>query len=332
MPNLNAGAGAEIAETTQSRPPSSARMDQVKFEEGKRVFFRVATRDIFTVNTHRFLPVLTQPPAELVAKAKENKKEVSWPKMLWSVCQNDRIFQNAGPDGEPVPGSYEAGYGECRIERIFKGQKGRFDKPIDKVDRLTYILVVLQEAVWGDNGKLAGLKDIEEKYVSKEGTEFTVPAIRYVSQFYRSVYSAMFTAVQLDDGELAGKSFMVKREGKDYTVAPVTGAKATEKQQQAVENTLEKMGFSLAGFILAHASDDHLDRFWGDGSGTPAADANGSAAVPASPAPDAPALAEDAQDNLADFASKLSVNAKQAGSEPAAEAEPAEDGALTVSG
>jgi hypothetical protein len=328
---MNAGAGAEIAETTQVKAPSAARMDQVKFEEGKRVFFRVATRDIFTADTHRFMTVLTQPPAELVAKAKEAKKEVKWPGVLWSICQDDRIFQNIDQDGNPVPGSYEAGYGECRIKRIFKGVKGKFDKPMDKVDRLTYILIVLQEATWAD-GKLAGLKDIEEKYVNKEGTEVTVPAIRYVSQFYRSIYSAMFTAVALDDGELIGKSFMVKREGKDYTVAPVTGAKANEKQQKAVDDTLEMMGFSLADFLLAHASDDHYDRFWGDGSGTPAADATGEA--PAAPAPDAPALAEDAQDNLADFASKLSFNAKQAGSEPAAaaEAEPADDGALSVSG
>jgi hypothetical protein len=328
---MNAGAGAEIAETTQVKAPSAARMKQVKFEDGKRVFLRVATRDIFTADTHRFLPVLTSAPAELVAKAKEDKKEVNWPKMLWSICQNDRIFQNADADGNPIPGSYEDGYGTCRIEHIFKGKKGRFDKAIDKVDRLTYILVVLQEATWAD-GKLSGLKDIEEKYVNKEGTEVTVPAIRYVSQFYRSIYSAMFTAVALDDGELAGKSFMIKRDGKDYTVAPVTGAKADEKQQKAVEDTLEKMGFSLADFILAHASDDHLDRFWGDGSGVEAVDTGGSEQAPASPAPDAPALAEDAQGQLADFASKLSVNAKQAGSEPAAEAEPADDGALSVSG
>jgi hypothetical protein len=321
MPNLSAGAGAEVAETTQVSRPSSARMDQVRFEDGKRVFVRIANADIFTADTHRFLPVLTQPPAEMVAKAKEAKRDVKWPSMLWSICQDDRIFWDLDPEtGEPVPGRYETGYGDCRIKHLFRGKKGKFDKDLTKADRLTYVVVVLQEAKF-EGRTLTGLKDVTEKWTNKEGTETIVPALRYMAQFYRQTFSPMINTINLDkDAQLMGTSWMIKRDGKDYTVAPVNGATATAKELETYANTMEMMGFTLGDFILAHASDDHYDRFWGDGSGAAAADAGGSGATTA-PEPDAPAapLDENAALNLADFESKLSANAKKNGAkdEPA---------------
>lgn len=339
MPNLSAGSGAVVAETTQVSRPSSARMEFVKFEEDKRVFFRIATDDIITADTHRFLPVLTQPPAEMVAKAKENKKEIKWPAMLWSVCQDDRIFRNVGPDGEPLPASapnaYEAGYGDCRIKHIFKGRKGKFDKDLTKPDRLTYVVVVLQEATWDNSSgvnKLVGIKDVTEKWTDKDGQDVIVPALRYVSAFYRSIFSAMLNTVALDpNGQLMGTSWMVKRNGKDYTVAPVNGAKATEDELAAYAKTLDMMGFTLGDFILNHASDDHLDRFWGDGSGAPAADAggNGAGSAPEPDAATATPLDPAAQDNLTDFEARLTGQVKDAGAKAAAE--PAETAELSVS-
>lgn len=319
MPNLNAGAGAVVAETTRAKRPTSARMDQVKFGEDERVFFRVATDDVFTADTHRFTPVLTQPPAEMVEKARKDKREVKWPSVMWAICQDDRIYRNTGPDGEPVPGSYEAGYGDCRIKHYFAGKKGRYDRDLTRVDRLTYVLVVLQDATWKD-GKLAGLADRTEKWTDKDGTEVTVPAIRYMAQFYRNVYSPMINSVNLGDGRLIGKSFMIKRSGKDYTVAIVPDIDASEDELAAYTRTLDLMGFTLGDFILSHGDAEHYDRFWGDGSGTPAPDAAGNGAgsvTEPDTAPGAP-VAPDAALNISMFADKLSANAAQAGAEPAA--------------
>jgi hypothetical protein len=335
MPNLSAGSGAVVAETTQVSRPSSARMDYLKFEEGKRVFFRIATDDIITADTHRFLPVLTQPPAEMVAKAKEAKKEVKWPQTLWSVCQDDRIFLNTDEAGEPIKGSYEAGYGDCRVKHIFKGKKGKYDKDLTKADRLTYVVVVLQEATWDNSSgtnKLTGIRDVTEKWTDKDGQDVIVPALRYVQAFYRSIFSPMLNTVALDpNGQLMGTSWMVKRDGKDYTVAPVNGAKATEAELEAYAKTLDMMGFTLGDFILAHASDDHLDRFWGDGSGAVAADSGGNGAGSA-PEPDtaqAAPLDPEAQLNLTDFEARLTGQVKDAGAKDAAE--PAETAELSVS-
>lgn len=318
MPNLNAGAGAEVAETTQVKRPSSARMEQVKFGEDERVFFRVATADLFTADTHRFTPVLTQAPAEMVEKARKDKREVKWPQVMWAVCQDDRIFLNADDAGAPIPGSYEAGYGDCRIKHYFAGKKGRYDRDLVRVDRLTYVLVVLQEATW-TGGKLTALTDKTEKWTDKDGAEVLVPAIRYMAQFYRNVYSPMINSVNLGDGRLVGRSFMVKRSGKDYTVAVVPGIDASAEELATYTRTLDTMGFTLGDFILQHADNEHYDRFWGDGSGTPAPDAvgNGASAPEPDAAPAAP-LDPQAELNLTDFATKLAGNAAQAGSEPAA--------------
>jgi hypothetical protein len=322
MPNLNAGAGAEVAETTQVKRPSSARMEQVKFGEDERVFFRVATPDIFTADTHRFTPVLTQAPAEMVEKAKKDKRDVKWPSVMWAVCQDDRIFNITDEAGEPVRDSYEAGYGNCRIKHYFAGKKGKYDRDLTKVDRLTYVVVVLQEATFDTSGttsKLKALKDKTEKWTDKDGAEVTVPAIRYMAQFYRNVYSPMINSVNLGDGRLVGKSFMVKRSGKDYTVAVVPGIDASDDELATYTRTLDTMGFTLGDFILQHAGTEHYDRFWGDGSGTPAPDAggNGNGAVQEPDAAPGVPLDPAAQLNLNAFEAALGKNAAKAGSEPA---------------
>jgi hypothetical protein len=280
------------------------------------VCFRIATAEIYTADTHRFTPVLTQPPAEYVAKAREAGKEAKWPQVMWAICQDDRIFLNTGPDGEPVKGDYEAGYGDCRIKHYFAGKKGRYDRDLTKCDRLTYVLVVLQDATM-EGSKLLGLKDRTEKWTNKEGTEVTVPAIRYMAQFYRSVFSPMVNTVNLGSGELEGSSWMVKRDGKDYTVSPVSGAKASTGELDACAATLQMMEFSLGDFILSHAAADHYDRFWGDGTGTaaPSADGNGTTAEP--DAAQAAPLDPQAELNVQNFAEKLSTQAKGAGAQPA---------------
>lgn len=326
MPNLTAGKGSKVAEETQAKRGSAARLDQLRFGNNVREFFRFVTEEeeMVTADIHRFLPVLTKPPAEMVAKAAENKKEVKWPSGMWAVCQDDRIFLNTGPDGEPVKGEYEPGYGQCRVKSIFAGQKDDYKKDRTRPDRLTYALVVLQEATY-DGQNLKGLTDKTEKWTDKEGAEYTVPAVRYMAQLYRNVYSKILNAVALAGGNPYGRSFMIRREDTEYNVAMVPstmpGATATGDELAAYAKTLDLMGFSLGDFIIDHSSDEHYDRFWGDGSGSPAPSQGGDGAASA-PEPDAAPgvpLNPEAQTSLDAFQAKLNGNAAKAGSTPAEE-------------
>ncbi|HEY8295552.1 MAG TPA: hypothetical protein VIG41_09460 [Micrococcaceae bacterium] len=327
MPNLNAGKGADVAEATQTGRRSSSRLDQVRFKNNELVVFRLVTKpeDFFTADVHRFLPVLTKPPADMVENAAKNKKEVNWPSGMWAVCQDDRIYLNTGPDGEPIKGSYEDGYGQCRIKTIFKGQQDEYKNDRTKPSRLTYGVVVLQDARY-EGKHLRALNDRMEEWTDQDGTKYQVPAVRYMAQLYRNVWSPLImgAAADMENPDPCGRSFMIRRQDTAYSVSLVPGLRASAEQTDAAEKTLELMGFDLDTFMLDHGTTEHYDRFWGDGTGTPAPSRNGSAGQAA--APDSASgheLSPEAETNLAKFGEMLAANARNAGSEPEPSSAPA---------
>jgi hypothetical protein len=334
MPNFNAAKGTSYAEETQSRGGGrSSRLAPVKLEQGKRVFVRVLTRsdEVITADTHRFAPVTTQPTAKMKAKAKEAGKEVKWPDTMWGICPLDRIFS----DGD---GGYEDGYGECLIHTKYAGQKGgQYNKPLDKTDRHTYAVVVLQDVKFEGNN-VVSCEDVIESWTDKDGTEHKVPAYRYLAQSWRNIWSAATTAAAMAEREdIGGQVFMLKRDGTDYTVLLVQSKKAlpTDAKMEVYAKGLEMMEFSLENFILEHASAEHYDRFWGAGPQDKAEDGDDAevdGAAGAVAEPDAAAGAEpdpEAQSRIDGFAAALAGQSKGAGAaEPDSAPESGEDAAL----
>jgi hypothetical protein len=337
MPNFDAATGTAYAEETQAQSGGrTARIAPVKLENNTRVFVRVLSSrfpgrpdSVITADTHRFVPVTTSPTAAMVAKAKENKREVSWPKTMWGICPLDRIFKEG--DG------YEAGYGNCLVHAKFAGQKGgEYSKPLDKVDRHTYAVVVLQDVQF-EGTTMVSCQDVIESWKDVEGNEVKVPAIRYLAQSWRNIWSAAISAVAMAEREdILDEVFMIKREGTDFTVllAQSARAKITEEKRAVYDKTLELMGFKLPDFILDHASAGHYDRFWGSGPKDKAddgdsAEVDGAAGTVTEPDASAGAVPDaESQSRIDDFASQLAGQAKDAG----AKAEPADEDAALAAG
>lgn len=278
MPILTEGAIAAEQISDENRSSSGFfRPDQVVIKDGETVALRFLTEHtkILTFDVHGF--VATKPKPDKWPGTK-------FPKAMWAVCQNDRAFRLRDEAGNLTP-DFEDGYGDCWLHAHLAGQLDKFNNPAERPQSNVYGLAVARKLVTDPkSGNVVGLSDETIEYKAADGKVYTLPKIVLVCQRYANFWHPLKATAFLPPHTILNRDYIVSRKDKDYTFSPSDptpdlqpGTPAWARYDQALELT----GFTLAGYMLEHATRDHYARFFiegedpSDGYGRGGSDADG---------------------------------------------------------
>lgn len=312
MPTLTQGAAAaeQISEEIKAKANKRYRIRQAILKNGEGPWvFRFVTdfQQWISVDIHGFVPTKAKPDAYTGQ---------NWPKSMWAVCMRDRMFRLRGTDGGLLD-EFEEGYGTCYIHDTFGGQKeGPFNKDRGLPDAQVLALAVEREPETDPaTGNVIGFKDKLADWTDPQGNVVKIPAFVVVSQKYSNFWAPIKAACYVAPQTVTNKDFMVSREEKSYTIAPVSQTPdfmaGTPAWKAQYEDVLAAMEFTLPGYVLDHASQDHYDRWFipgrtpKDGYARKDAETEGEDAGQAKPAAAASAAPAIDQDAMAAYKASL---------------------------
>ena len=225
-------------------------------ESGAYHFYTEHTR-VITASVHQFVDTKTKP---------DGWPGDNYPKSMWAVCQNDRMFRLRDDAGK-ILDAFEDGYGDCYIHKILAGKAGKYTKDASRPAIQTFGLAVEREAVF-EGSSIVGFRDATVEFKDAAGKTWTIPKFVIFSQKYSNFWHPIKATTYLAPHSILDKDFVISRKENDYTpgVAGSTpdlkpGTKAWEKYDEA----LKLIGFDLGQYLLDHASADHYARFFVEG-------------------------------------------------------------------
>jgi len=295
MPNVTRGVqrAGEVAE--ENRGSGFYRVKTLVMKDGEGPWYLrfITPLDAMpSADMHMFCDTKPRP---------DEYKGENWPKAMFAVCQNDRMFIILDEAGNPT-GTYEDGYGKCYVHDRDRGKvrDGKFKRDKSQPDWQTFALAVVREPVLDTvTKKTRGYRDATDDFKLPDGTIKQVPRFVVVSQKHRNFWSGVEAAL-FDGGELGAYDVRVTRQENDYKFA-VSAPDATlypgSPAWARYTEALELIGFDLDAEVIKWGSHDWYAR-WFDPSRTPeggyggdddssesSADADGMTATAARPDP-----------------------------------------------
>ncbi len=267
MPNVTKGARAAEQISDEKRKAGAYRVRAMFLKAGEGPwFFRFVTEldDMITADTHSY--------CETKAKPDEYTGD-NWPGHMPAVCQNDRMFRIALPDGTPGP-EFEANYGDCYIHNRDRGKPrgGKFKGDLSTPSTLTYSLAVVREPVADEvTKKVIGYQDAMVEFTKEDGTVIKIPHFVVLPQSWRNFYSGLEASLFDSTTVLGAHDVKVTRKENDFSFGvsnrpdPVLYPGSPAWQERYLD-ALAITGFSLEEEILRQASPDWYARWFIEGA------------------------------------------------------------------
>ncbi|MCW2929894.1 MAG: hypothetical protein JWM19_856 [Actinomycetia bacterium] len=286
MPILDEGldvAEATADEIKASRASGYLRPRTLPIKDGETHYLRFLTPHTATLGgqCHQYIPT----------KDKPEGVTWTWPKAMWAICQNEKMYRLRDEAGN-LTDAFEEGYGNCYICRAYKGVKD--DKFGHDKSRPTYVvhgLAVVRKAAKSPDGKritgfsdetveyrvpedFPGLKDGENFPGLKAGDLLQVPRIVIAAQRYEPFWHPLAATAYAPPYTILDKDYVVTRKGnKDdgWNVVPLTQTPDTlapgKPAWKRYEQALLIMGggekpFSLREWFLDNGTSDHYAKFF----------------------------------------------------------------------
>lgn len=264
MANLTKGVKKAEQVAEENRSSAFYRVRPLVMKDGQGPWYvRIVTSldEMPSADMHMF--------ADTKVKPAEYKGD-NWPKAMFGVCQNDRMFIVLDEQGEPTS-AYEDGYGDCYLHNRDRGKKrdGKFARDKSLPDWQTFALAVVREPVTDTaTGRVRGYRDVEDEFKMEDGTIRKIPRFVIISQKHRNFWSGLEAAL-FDGGTLASRDVRITRKENDYSFAvnepdPVLypGSAAWARYTDALELT----GFDLDAEIIKWGSLDWYKRWFIEGA------------------------------------------------------------------